>query len=164
MFLTSFRPCCHECGTDLDVLVNPFCLLCARMFCSSHFVIANHIPTCHGCQDERKRRETEGVIGDAQFQRLMGLLRADLSATGLTCDDIVLEEANRVRLYAGHAETYEDEVVDQVQQRVHDEFIDTTWPACPQHPNHPLWIGDGWWRCIAAGTAVAQLGHLPRRQ
>jgi hypothetical protein len=163
MFITSFHPRCHQCDTDLDVRVDPFCQLCARMFCSSHLTVANGISTCHGCQDERKRRETEGVIGDAQFQRLVDLLRADLSATGLSCDRIVLEEASRVRLYSDDGDAFDDEVAGRVQQRVHDEFIDTTWPACPEHLNHPLWIADGWWTCIASGTAVARLGHLAPR-
>ena len=37
-------------------------------------------------------------------------------------------------------------LVDEVQQYFHDTFLDTTWPACPQHPHHPLWFhDDGWW-------------------
>jgi hypothetical protein len=39
---------------------------------------------------------------------------------------------------------FADAVVRDVQQRVHDEFIDTAWPRCPQHPNHPLWFCEGW--------------------
>lgn len=50
--------------------------------------------------------------------------------------------------------------VDNVQQVVHDEFIDTTWPACPRHVNHPLWFHDGWWTCELDGVAIARLGNL----
>lgn len=50
--------------------------------------------------------------------------------------------------------------VDDVQQVVHDEFIDTTWPACPRHPNHPLWFREGWWWCEMDGVAIAKLGEL----
>jgi hypothetical protein len=162
MFSTAFQPRCDECGADLNALRPSFCLLCARLFCSRHLLIANSIATCHGCQNERKRRETEGVIDDTQFQRIVSLLRADLLATAVDCDAIVLEEATRLRLFAGSTDAYDDEVVGQVQQRLHDEFIDTTWPACPQHPNHPLWMSDGWWRCPSSGTAVAPLGQLMR--
>lgn len=50
-----------------------------------------------------------------------------------------------------------------------------TWPPCPDHPNHPLWLrsknehldvgnsrvpDDPVWTCIATGRAVAELGQL----
>jgi len=162
MFSTSFQPRCQECGADLDGRVSPFCLLCGGLFCARHLVMANSIATCHGCENERKRRETEGVIDDAQFQRIVALLRADLPATVVDGDAIIRQEAARLRLFARSADAYDDEVAEQVQQRLHDEFIDTTWPACPEHPNHPLWISGGWWRCRSSGTAVAPLGQLTR--
>jgi hypothetical protein len=39
---------------------------------------------------------------------------------------------------------FEQRVVDDVQQFVHDSFADTSWPACPEHPTHPLWFSEGW--------------------
>jgi hypothetical protein len=51
-------------------------------------------------------------------------------------------------------------LVDDVQQDVHDLFIDTTWPACPRHQRHPLWFRDGAWWCETDAVAVAKLGEL----
>jgi hypothetical protein len=31
-----------------------------------------------------------------------------------------------------------DQIVDEVQQIVHDRFNDTVWPARPRHPNRTL--------------------------
>jgi hypothetical protein len=53
-------------------------------------------------------------------------------------------------------------VVDEVQQDFHDLFIDTEWPACPRHPNHPMWYSDGHWRCATDGVAIVPLGELSR--
>src|SRR5215203_4696310 len=40
---------------------------------------------------------------------------------------------------ASEAQAFFDwKVVEDFQQLVHDEFIDTTWPACPLHHRHPL--------------------------
>lgn len=45
-----------------------------------------------------------------------------------------------------------------------------TWPPCPEHPNHPLWLrtagrfdrdaDDPVWRCSTTNRAVAELGKL----
>jgi hypothetical protein len=55
---------------------------------------------------------------------------------------------------------FDSVVVDRFQQDVHDEHWDTTWPACPRHPNHPLWCRDGAWWCVADNVAIAPLGGL----
>jgi len=52
--------------------------------------------------------------------------------------------------------------VDALQQTAHDLFWDTTWPACPLHPRHPLWYevnSDAWW-CHQDQQAIAPLGAL----
>jgi hypothetical protein len=51
-------------------------------------------------------------------------------------------------------------LIDEVQQEVHDTFVDTTWPHCPGHPHHPVWFDEGAWRCTESGAAVAALGDL----
>src|SRR5688500_7530168 len=51
-------------------------------------------------------------------------------------------------------------LVEDVQQEFHDTFVDTTWPHCPVHPNHPLWFDAGAWRCSENGAAIAALGEL----
>ena len=49
----------------------------------------------------------------------------------------------------------------EVQQYFQDTFVDTTWPACPVHPNHALDFVEGEWRC-PRGAFAAPLGELPR--
>jgi hypothetical protein len=72
--------------------------------------------------------------------------------------------------------SYAIKLAEDIQQQLHDTFVDTTWPACPLHPQHPLWL-DGEhdravWRCTLAAVDIAPLGSLfseapppgPRRQ
>jgi len=53
--------------------------------------------------------------------------------------------------------------VEQLQQFVHDTFVDTSWPPCLRHPTHPMWPGEGdgggmvWW-CAREQAALAPLG------
>lgn len=58
--------------------------------------------------------------------------------------------------------SFEEAVVDHFQQDVHDDHWDTSWPACPRHPNHPLWYDADReaWCCQQDGTAFARLGEL----
>lgn len=56
---------------------------------------------------------------------------------------------------------FRDDLVDDFQQRMHDEFIDVSWPRCPLHPNHPMWLQDGAWRCKKDDVLIARLGELP---
>jgi hypothetical protein len=54
-------------------------------------------------------------------------------------------------------------VAEDVQQRFHDDRIDTTWPACPQHPYHPLRLADqlpAVWTCPTTARPVCALGAL----
>lgn len=56
--------------------------------------------------------------------------------------------------------------VEDLQQFVHDNFVDTSWPPCPRHPNHPMWLAEGEgggsvWRCLSDHAEVAPLGMLP---
>ena len=89
------------------------------------------------------------------------MIRADVEATiGPGYDEPIVEAAARRRLHVGDRVVYVDEVVDHVQQSFHDAFVDTTWPACPHHPNHPLWFSDGWWRCERLEQPIARLGSL----
>lgn len=58
--------------------------------------------------------------------------------------------------------SFDQYVVDGVQQTAHDLFWDTTWPACPRHRRHPLWYDQDRraWCCEADGVVVAPLGRL----
>lgn len=55
-------------------------------------------------------------------------------------------------------------MAEDVQQWLHDTFLDTTWPACPDHGRHPLWLADAEplpvWTCEESGRAVCRLGEL----
>ena len=57
--------------------------------------------------------------------------------------------------------SFREYVVDHFQQRMHDEFIDVSWPRCPRHPNHPMWLKDGAWWCTRDNVSIAPLGKLP---
>jgi hypothetical protein len=58
--------------------------------------------------------------------------------------------------------SFDRSVVDELQQTAHDEFWDTTWPACPLHQRHPLWYDDerDAWCCLQDDLVVARLGEL----
>ena len=54
-------------------------------------------------------------------------------------------------------------LAESVQQRLHDDRVDTSWPACPEHPNHPLRLRGGppvVWTCPATNETVCALGDL----
>jgi len=158
---------CAECAAEFDqfqLLALGVCALCGRMVCRRHFVRRKGIATCAACVPRRALIESTGPIADRDEAQVVALLTRDLAATvGDACEDAVVEAAARIRLSAqDDLDSYLHRVVDEVQQYVHDAFIDTTWPACPWHANHPLWHADGW-RCERTGRVVAALGSLPRR-
>jgi hypothetical protein len=93
--------------------------------------------------------------------KVAALLAQDVVSTlGPRHVPIVTAAANNHRQFVGDYDLYVDSVVAGVQQDVHCGFIDTTWPLCPRHPNHPLWLHDGSWCCEQDGVAVARLGEL----
>jgi hypothetical protein len=99
-------------------------------------------------------------ITDVDQQHLVRLLIHDLHATvGVGHDDVAGNNAIRLRQFIEDLATYIQKVVDDTQQDMHDEFIDTLWPKCPRHA-HPLWYRDGWWWCEQDGLSVARLGEL----
>jgi hypothetical protein len=56
--------------------------------------------------------------------------------------------------------------VEDLQQYLHDTFVDTSWPPCPRHPNHPMWLAEGEgggivWSCPRDKAEIAPLGMLP---
>jgi len=113
------------------------------------------VATCESCAVEREQRETPGGVSAEDETRVVSLLRADVQATiGSGHDEAIIETAARRRLYADVPAQYVCDVVDDVQQYFHDAFVDTTWPACPFHPNHPLWFSDG-----SLGTSRIVLGQ-----
>src|SRR5205809_299404 len=92
---------------------------------------------------------------------LLESLRRDLRATGHASHVAMVDAAARnVAELDMATEDVLEKVVSDVQQRMHDEFVDTTWPRCPLHANHPLWYEGGAWRCPSTKAARAELGEL----
>jgi hypothetical protein len=161
MFSVPFEFKCSTCGREPTAAGWSLCALCGGFFCSAHLVVKKSVATCESCAVEREQREVSGrVFGDDEA-RVVLLLRADVQATiGPGHDEAIIEAAARRRLYADVPAQYVGDVVDDVQQYFHDAFVDTTWPACPHHPNHPLWFSEGWWRCERIHEPIATLGAL----
>ena len=59
---------------------------------------------------------------------------------------------------SGH--DFRSRLIDDVQQQIHDTFVDVRWPRCPRHPKHALWFADGSWTCTIDKVTVARLGQL----
>ena len=95
---------------------------------------------------------------------VMDLIVPDLVATlGWTADQAREVIATAGTVYEQDPELVAVQVAEEVQQWLHDSFLDTSWPACPSHPNHPLWLAEEppfSWHCPSNATAVARLGQL----
>jgi hypothetical protein len=88
-------------------------------------------------------------------------LKRDLAATvGAKYERLVDRNASRLLPFKSSEDAFASRIVDEVQQELHDTFVDTTWPHCPAHPNHPLWFVDGAWRCTGGAAFAAPLGEL----
>jgi hypothetical protein len=101
------------------------------------------------------------TVTDTDQERVIRLLGQDLKATiGRGHEELVVENARRLREFVDEPAHYVERVVDDTQQDVHDSFIDTTWPKCPRHQRHPLWFRENGWWCEADRVRVAPLGEL----
>ena len=115
--------------------------------------------TCRDCGEAHAFEP--GGVSDADETEVVGLVRRDVQNTiGARHTAVVDTVAARVRLFTVGREDFEQRVVDDVQQELHDGFIDTSWPRCPAHPHHPLQYSRRGWVCLATGRVVAQLGTL----
>jgi hypothetical protein len=81
-------------------------------------------------------------------------------ATTLGRERLILVQAAAAQLLDAQLDVTDEKVVDDVQQAIHDTFVDPTWPQCPRHHNHPLWYRDGQWWCDADDVSIARLGEL----
>lgn len=56
------------------------------------------------------------------------------------------------------------EVAEDAQVRVIEGYPGHNWPACPRHPNHPLWLVGQYpnraWTCTELDERIANLGDL----
>jgi len=91
----------------------------------------------------------------------VALVKQDVLATlGASCAAGVDRHATRLLPLDWTEDVLAAKLIEDVQQEFHDTFVDTAWPHCPKHPNHPLWFDQGAWRCSELGEAVARLGDL----
>lgn len=113
-------------------------------------LIAHDLAATLGWEVGQARTEARAVLDH----------RAGFVPTGPAWDDL------------GHATRQEilDDVVlgavEDLQQRLHDTFVDTSWPSCVRHPHHPMWLGAGQgggivWCCPRDHAEIAPLGMLP---
>jgi hypothetical protein len=154
-------PVCAKCAEPLGFGSFGACIICGRFFCGAHLMSRRGVQHCEDCREARYDREEASGISAADEARVIALLVRDLESTvGVGYDGVVEQEAAKARLFNDDVAHFESKVVEDVQQYFHDSFIDTTWPSCPDHPNHPLDYGDGWWRCPRSGQTVARLGEL----
>jgi hypothetical protein len=99
-----------------------------------------------------------GAVSDRDEAEIVERLGRDVTATlGARHLDLVRDTARQIRQFEDERDAYIDRVVAEVQQHVHCGFIDTSWPACPAHPHHPMGFRAGWW--VAHGQRVARLGE-----
>ena len=110
----------------------------------------------------KSAQEYLSTAGDSPFHKTMLLLAQDVSATlGEQHVPVVWSLAKGMQDRDG--EDRSRQCIDEVQQYFQDTFVDTTWPACPRHPNHPLDCEGGSWHCPSDGAVIVPLGKLPRR-
>ena len=88
------------------------------------------------------------------------LLIRDIQAAGADKRDAVLNRAEQITAFHEELDTFREQLVRDVQQDLHCERIDTTWPACPRHHSHPLWLNGDAWFCEHDNVAIARLGEL----
>jgi hypothetical protein len=98
---------------------------------------------------------------------VVALITADLIATlGWSHDQA---EAFARRRFVGLDAVEAAEVlyrVEMIQQNFHDDRVDTSWPRCPDHPNHPLRLSEklpATWTCPLTSRPVCPLGRLSTR-
>src|SRR5262249_12781138 len=91
--------------------------------------------------------------------RATALLRADVVATTRDADPSLVDR-NAARIAQLDIADPVQRLVDDVQQELHDTFVDIMWPACPRHRTHPLMCRDAIWQCQVEQIAVAPLGAL----
>jgi hypothetical protein len=99
------------------------------------------------------------MVSDEDEAYLVDGLTRDVSSTlGGDHRELIRAEARDRRQFDDDCAGYFYMVVQNVQQHFHDCRVDITWPACPRHPNHPMWFENGMW--CADGKPVAKLGEL----
>jgi hypothetical protein len=106
-------------------------------------------------------------VSDSELEQAVALIAHDLAATlgwrTRQASTFAKQTASAVAAWwDGESGIYATKVAEYVQQQLHDTFVDTTWPACPLHRRHPLWLEHDRvvWRCTQSGRVIAPLGSL----
>ena len=103
--------------------------------------------------------------------RVIAFLDNDVGATlGGEYAELIRKEAAWQREFANspnvvriEVKDYEQRVVEIVQQEFLDSHIDTTWPSCPFHARHPLWVHNRHWVCEQRGDLAYSRLHSALR-
>lgn len=100
-------------------------------------------------------------LSQIERTQVVRLLLQDVQATiGQGHESVVNETAAHIATFMEDPIGFRDTLVEHVQQLFHDGFVDTTWPACPRHRQHPLWLRGDHWCCERTGEIIARLGEL----
>ncbi|HEX8696109.1 MAG TPA: hypothetical protein VF746_27075 [Longimicrobium sp.] len=102
-------------------------------------------------------RDVSHTLGDGFHEDVLSIAE-NTRSIALSDEAVEADGLEKAQRYFGQM------VVDDFQQYVQDTFVDTTWPACPRHPNHPLDYDHetGAWCCPRDGAAIFPLGELRR--
>ena len=112
-------------------------------------------------------------VTSAHEARAVTVISHDVEATlGAGQEDAVRHEAAMRRAFfndcgsidVNTVDEYVEDVAEKIQQYFHDCFVDSTWPECPLHRRHPLWLHQGSWLCEQSRARVAKLGELRARR
>lgn len=109
-----------------------------------------------------------GRISDLALEHLVAQLERDVQATlGRSYEPLIRQTAQEHRMFfdehAGEHESVLDQFFDRVvddTQRYFHRFVDTSWPPCPEHPHHALWLVDDHWTCKQDQISYGRLGDL----
>ena len=106
-------------------------------------------------------------VSDSELEQAVAMIGHDLMATlgwkTHQASTFAKQAASAVaEWWDGEPGAYAIKVAEDVQQKLHDTFVDTTWPACPLHRRHPLWLEHDLvaWGCTQTGRVIAPLGSL----
>jgi hypothetical protein len=140
-----------------------------------------HLP-----EDSLVRPDYLRALG-TDFEAGLSLLVHDLTATGVMNQEqaersVRLRAADHLRHSTENGlSIYAEETAVWVTEAIQEDIIEglgrvrlVTWPACPDHPNHPMWLRsndeahassgepqtDPAWTCLTTKRAIAELGHL----
>jgi hypothetical protein len=105
-------------------------------------------------------------VSDNELEQAVALIARDLAATLGWRPRQAMAFAEQAAVVSAdwwdRPGDYALHLAEDVQQQLHDTFVDTTWPACPLHQRHPLWLEHDRvvWRCTQTGRVIAPLGSL----